>query len=470
MQVDVADLSSVSKKLTFTLPTTKVDAALSEAYDNLRKEVRLKGFRRGKVPRRVLESRFGKHIQNEVGGQLISEAFDSTIKEHEIVPVAQPVVEPGTLKKGNEFVFSVTVEVKPDIAIENWDGIDVEWPAVQVADEEVERELESIRSRNSTVEAIEDESYEASTGDIAMVTASYTVEGREEPWTITDLMVVVNQPMGFGSADWLGDKIEGMTIAAPKVLEGESVPDDAIGDEWNGTTGTLEIKLGELKTNKLPELDDELAQDEGFDSLDLLKADITFKLQEMLSAHAREAAAKFALEKLSENNEFDVPEGLIRSEAQNILQEQINRMLQGGGGRIPKVNLDDLQDEQKTQLLAEGEFSVRRTLILEAIATQLADEVQVTDADLDGRIEELATQMGQQPAAVKGLLQKNGRMEDLRAHLREEKALDIVLERANVIEVDPTAQAADEAAQSEDATAEADASEDQAEGPDEAAE
>jgi len=444
MQVQVEDLSSVSKKLTFTLPKGKVDTALAEAYTNLARDVRMKGFRKGKVPRRVLESRFGKHIQGEVGGQLISEAFDSALKERELVPVSQPVVDPGTLKKGSEFVFSVTVEVKPSVEVKDWEGLDVEWPTVDVPDEEIDKELESIRQRNSTVEALDDKKYKAQTGDIALVTAEYEVEGNPEPWTVEDLMVVVNQPMGFGAADWLGAKIEGMTMARKKSWKAEEVPDGAIDEDWNGSKGKLSVKLTEIKTQKLPELDDDLAQDEGFDSLDLLKADLRFKLQEHLSAHAREVAANFALKKLAEINEFELPPGLVKNEAQNILQEQLNRMMGqmgGAGGQMPKIGLDDLQDEQKTALMADGEFSVRRALILESIATQAGDAVEVTAADLDGRIEQLAAQMNQQPAAVKGLLQKNNRMDDLKQHLREEKALDLILERANVIDVDPVGHA-----------------------------
>ncbi len=436
MQVQVEDLSSVSKKLIITLPTDKVDTALTAAYSNLAKDVNMKGFRKGKVPRRVLESRFGKHIQGEVGGQLISEAFDSAIKEQDLVPVSQPVVDSGTLQKGNDFTFSVIVEVKPTVEVKDWEGLDVEWPTVEVPDAEIEKELESIRQRNSTVEAVEDKKYKVETGDIAMVTAEYEVEGKEEPWTVTDLMVVANQPMGFGAADWLGAKVEGMTMARKKSWKAEEVPDGAIDEDWNGSKGKLSIKLTEIKTQKLPELDDDLAQDEGHDSLDMLKADIQFKLQEHLSAHSREAAATFALKKLAELNEFELPPGLVKAEAQNILQEQLNRMMGQGAGQMPKISLDDLQDEQKTSLLADGEFSVRRALILESIANQAGDAVEVTEADTDERIEQLAQQMNQQPAAVKGLLHKNNRMADLKQHLREEKALDVILERANVIEVE----------------------------------
>jgi trigger factor len=452
MQVQVEDLSSVSKKLTFTLPTDKVDVALTEAYANLRKEVSMKGFRKGKVPRRVLEQRFGKHIQGEVGGQLISDAFDSALKERDLVPVSQPVVDPGELQRGREYTFSVTVEIKPTVEVTGWEGLDVEWPSGEVPDEEIDREIEQIRQRNSTVEALDDKKYKAQTGDIAMVTAEYEVEGKDEPWTITDLMVVVNQPMGFGAADWLGDKIEGMTMARKKSFKNEVVPDGAIDEDWNGSTGKLSIKLTEIKTQKLPELDDDLAQDEGFDSVALLRADIQFKLNERLSAHAREAAGQFALKKLAETNEFEVPEGLVRNEANNILQEQVSRMM-SQGMRAPKISLDNLQEEQQSALLADGDFSVRRALILDSVAVQAGDAVQVTDADIDERIEQLAQQMNQQPAAVKGLLQKNNRMDDLTQHLREEKALDLILERANIIEVELGGQSGDDGQEQEDSAA-----------------
>jgi trigger factor len=431
MQVQIDDLSSVQKKLQFTLDAARIDSALDEAYRNLGKDVRMKGFRKGKVPRRILEQRFGRHIEGEVTGQLISEAFDSAIKEHDITPVSQPIVEQGTLKKGTEYAFSVTIEVRPKVDVQGWEGMEIEWESSEVPADLIEAELEGQRARHGTVE-VAGEDHKAANGDYVLVDATFSHEDLEDK-SLEGLMVMAGSPMGVPVADLLADDVIGLTTGQKKTFRKKfEIPEGALDEEWAGKKAKLAVVVNEIKFTKLPELDDEFAQDLGFDTVDGLRADAQFRLGQHRSDEARARAAGRALKTLIESNEFSVPEGLVRGEGQAILDQNFQQM-RAQGLQMPRMKLEQLPEDTQQQVLEQARFSVRRSLILDAIAD--AAEMEVTDEDIDDKIAEIATELGQQPAAVKGLLNKNHGMEELRARLREDKAMDVLLERAKIIDV-----------------------------------
>jgi trigger factor len=320
MTVQIEDLSPVEKKLSFVIDADAVQEKLDEAYNTLGKQVQMKGFRPGKVPRRILEKRFGRHIKGEVAGGVISDAFDEAIEEHDITPVSQPVIEQGTLAKGEEFTFSLTVEIKPSIELTGWEGIDVEWETVEVADERVDTELDNLRQRNATVEAAE-EGHEVVEGDMVIVEGSFAVEGTDEPRKLDGMMVLAGQATGLPSADWLSDKVLGMKVDDDRAEE-LTAPDNGIGEEYDGKDGKLEFKVTDIKVRKLPELDDDFAQDIGQDSLEMVKADLRFKLEEHEREHARSHAADNAVKTVIAANPFEVPIGLVRGQAEAMLREQ----------------------------------------------------------------------------------------------------------------------------------------------------
>ncbi|MEE2828474.1 MAG: trigger factor family protein, partial [Myxococcota bacterium] len=127
MSLEIEELSTVEKKLSFVVSAEKVDAALEDAYRLLGTQVRINGFRKGKVPRRILERRYAHHIEGEVGGQVISEAFDEAIEEHAIIPVNQPIIEQGKLRAGEDYQFTITIEVKPEVELKTWEGLEIDW-------------------------------------------------------------------------------------------------------------------------------------------------------------------------------------------------------------------------------------------------------------------------------------------------------------------------------------------------------
>lgn len=431
MQVQIEDVSPIQKKLSFVVDQSTVGGKLDEAYGNLARQVRLPGFRKGKVPRHLLEKRYGRAIAGEVASRVISDALQSALTDHKIAAVGQPVVDPGELSAAADYAFSVTVEVKPKLVVEGWDGMDVQWPQVVVPDAEIDAEIDAMRQREATMEAAE-EGHEAAEEDMVWLDATLSAEGKEDQ-TLSNVMLVVGGQ--FGVVDYLDPLVRGLPVGGEKSATLE-LPESA-PEGWAGVIAQVAVKVNEIKLHKMPALDDEFAGDVGFDSLEALRNDVRFKLEEARGQAARAKAAEWALDKLLEQHAFDVPEGLVRAEAETLLQQNLQQLAMRGM-RMRQVRLEQLQDEARERLLREGALSARRALVLEAIADQAG--VEVSDADMDAKIEEIAAEVGQQAAAIKGMLAKRGGTEELRLRLREEKALDLLLERANVVDAPPEAE------------------------------
>ncbi len=432
MSVQVEELNPVTRRLTFVVDAADVEGKLDEAYRTLGKQVNMKGFRPGKVPRKVLEKRFGRHIEGEVAGGVITEAFDEAMEEHDLVPVSQPIIEQGKIERGQDYAFSVTVEIKPDVELSDWKGVAVEWERVEVGDEQVEQELDGMRGRGATVEAAE-EGHVVAEGDMVIVDGTFAVAGKDAPRELKGLMVLAGQLTGMPSADWLADHVVGLKVGDNKT-ETVTPPEQSLGDEYEGNEGELSLTVTEIKVTKLPELDDDFAEDMGFDDLDALKADLRFKLEEHHGNHARGHAANGAIRKVLEKNEFEVPQGLIRAQATSQLREQFQQFARQGL-QMQMPALEDLPEPAQKRFLGEAEFAVRQSLVLEAIAK--AEGLEVTEDDVDDRINKMAEEIGQHPAAIKGLLLKNNGLDGLKERLLEEKALDALLEAAEVIDVEP---------------------------------
>lgn len=432
MEIQVEELSPVSKKVSFVVESARVTRTLDKAYKRLGRDVRIKGFRPGKVPRSLLEKRFASQIEGEVGGQLISEAFEEAVAEHKLIPVSQPIIERSTLKTGEDYRFSVTIEVQPKIEITKWEGIDVEWERVELDEAQVDSELQRMAAQQATLELAGDD-HEADAGDMATVNATFSTEGLED-YSLDTLLVSVSGSMGIAVADFLGTHLSGMKSGEEKTIEDLTIPDDTLSEEWNGKTAKVAISITELKAKTPPTLDDELAQDIGFDSLDELKTDIRSKLTDQMSAHVKSQAANKAIDKLIELNPFELPPGLIRAQAEDSLARNFRQLSQQGFD-IPAVRLDELPEDRQQGLLDESAQMIRQAMLLDAIGE--VAEIEVSDEQIEEHVSRIASEMGQQPAAVKALLARQGAMAGMKEQLREQQIMDLILDRANVIEIEP---------------------------------
>jgi trigger factor len=403
-----------------------VSREVESHYKTLNRNAKLKGFRPGKVPRSILERYYRTQVETEVVSKLIEDSYEKAVEEYHLAPVAAPQVLDRTFASGQDFKYTVTVEVKPEVSVEGYRGLAVEKPAVVVTDDEVEARLKMIQDSHAQLKPLETDR-PLQEKDFAVIDFDGTLDGKPlGGWKVKDHLVEVGSKTLVGGLD---QKLVGLPLQQDRNLV-ISLPEDYPRKELAGKEIQVRVRAKEIKEKILPALDDELAKEAGdFQTLQELKERLRKNLEEQKQAQAAQIAKEKLLDFLREKNPFPVPKSMIDRQVEIIMARTESRLARQG------VQFDSAKlDAQKLResLSPSAEKEVRGNLILEKVAEMEA--ITVSEADLDQRIEQLAAQMNQRVEAVKSQFQQKDRLEDLRAAIREEKTLDFLLSQANVIE------------------------------------
>jgi trigger factor len=426
MKVQIENTGPFEKKIFFEIPREVVSQEVESTYKALNRNVKLKGFRPGKVPRSILERYYKSQVENEVITRLIEDSYGKAVEENNLFPVAPPSVVDRTFEPGKDFTYTVTVEVKPEIAVEGYLDLEVEKPAVMVTDEEVESRLKALQENHAQIKPLEADR-PVQEKDLVIVDFEGSLGGKPlEGWTVKDHLVEVGSQTLVGGLD---RKLIGLPPGQNQEIP-LTLPDDYPRKELAGKDITVRVQVKELKEKILPALDDEFAKEVGdFQNLPELKEGVRKNLQEQKEIQATQAAREKLLDLLREKHPFGVPQSLIDRQVENIMARTEVRLARQGV-KMDTANLDTQKLRESLRPAAEKE--VRSTLILEKVAEK--EEITVNDEEMDQKLEKLAAQMNQRVEAVKSYYRKNDRLEDLRAMIREEKTLDFLLSRAKIKE------------------------------------
>ena len=424
MKVDVESVGSFQKRITMTVPADKVRGELDKAYKKLARQVRLRGFRPGKAPRRVLEARFGPQIEADVANDLINASWRTAMNEQDLQPVSAPSLsDSGSVKAKDGFSFTITVDVRPELELETYTGLDVAYPKVEVQPEEVEAAIQARLEGEAKLEEVTDRPVEK--GDMALVELT-AFDGDEEVAKEFGTMIRTDGDPYYPGIEEL---VIGATIDVP--VEGEvHYADDARTESVAGRTLPTTIKVLSIQRYTVPELSDELAEKLGFEGgAEGMRATIQAQIHEQRDTLARNQARANLLEELIKANAFDVPAGMIE-QSLNMLVEELRLQQSYRTGRDPRTI--HFGAAQMADLRLRSEFAAKSALILEFVAKKEA--IEVTEADLQAKYQELADARGQTIEAVKGWFVKDNSIDDLKDRILEEKTLDWLLERANLVE------------------------------------
>ncbi len=438
MKLDVISLGSHQKKLQFSVPPEKVKAELDRAYNQLKRKVRLHGFRPGKAPRKVLEMRFGSQVISDVATNLIQEGYSTALQEHDIEPVSRPAVdEQGELEASRSFEFSITVDVRPEIELETYTGVEVEAPAVEVTEEEVEDAVRRRLEGQARLVEVSDRPVEK--GDMVLVELTARAEGEEvvsEPGT----MIRTEDDPYYPGVD---DLIVGLETGGEKTAT-VTFSEEARTPEVAGRELEVTVRVQSIQANEIPELTDELAEELGYEGgASALREGIRGEIATAREEASKNQARANVLQALIDTNPFDVPQGMVEQQLEALMQEL--RLQAAYRGRDPRqVTFDEAQ---RADLAIRAEFAVKGGLILEHVAKK--EGLEVTEADLDAKYAELADERGQSVEAIRGWFQKEEAIEELRARLLEEATLDWLLEHAEVVRTAPSEEPASEGAPAE---------------------
>jgi trigger factor len=425
-EMNIEEVSNIGRKLHFTVASNEVKVELEKAYKDLMNKVRMPGFRPGKVPRKMIEARYGPQVKGEVSEKLIEAAYREAVRE---LPVAgrPEVVDQGDVRSDIELTFSIEVDFRPEIEVTGHKGVAVDMPVAKVSQADIDRAIGQRLASQARIEEVTD-TRPVQSGDLVVTELTLTQSGNElvsEPGTMIHTVAERYYPgvegllIGLKTGE---EKAEEVTIGA-----------HAENEDLRGETVLAKVKVINIQAHVVPELDDEVAKALEFDSAKDMTAKLTEQLAEFAESTGKNQARVGVLEKLVESNKFDVPQGMIEEQL-NALVEEL-RMRQAYMGQDPRQL--KFSDAEMTDLRVRAEFAARASCVLDGVARQ--ESIEVSDADLEAKIQEMAEQRGQPVEAIKGYIEQENATPMLTARIQEEKTLDWLLDNAKVTKVDPPA-------------------------------
>ena len=426
MKIQIENTGPIEKKIFFEIPGEVVSQEVDSTYRTLNQNVKLKGFRPGKVPRSILERYYKTQVENEVIAKLIEDSYEKAVEEHHLHPVAAPTILDRTFEAGKDFKYTVTIEVKPEITVEGYLGLEVERPPVTVTEEEVEARLKGLQDSHAKLKPVEADR-PVQEKDLAIVDFEGRLEGKPlEGWKVNDHLVEVGSQSLVGGLD---QKLVGLPCRQERNITltlPETYPQKALA----GKEIQVRLQVKEIKEKVLPALDDEFAKEVGdFSTLQDLRARVRKSLEEQKEAQANQAAKEKLMDLLREKHSFAVPKSMVERQVQHLVA-RTELHLARQGLKLDSASADSQRVRESLTPAAEKE--VRGSLILGKVAEQ--EKISVGDDELEQRLQHLAGGLNQRVEAVKNYYEKKDRLEDLRALMLEEKTLEFLLSKAKTIE------------------------------------
>ncbi|MFD1957639.1 trigger factor [Paenibacillus thailandensis] len=406
----------------------KVAAALDQAFKKVVKKVNVPGFRKGKVPRGIFESRFGvEALYQDAIDIILPDAYSEAVKENKLEPVDRPEIDIEQFAKGETFKFKAKVTVKPEVKLGDYKGIEVPALSDEVSEEEINAELERLQQRHAELTTIDEG--EAQNTDIAVIDFEGFVDGvpfeggKSERYSLE---------LGSGSfIPGFEDQVVGMNIGDFKDVE-VTFPESYHVAELAGKPAVFKVKLHEIKRKNLPALDDEFAKDVSeFDTLDEYKKDLADKLKER-KAKDNEAAREMAvIEKAAEAAEVEIPNAMIEREIDFMVRDFENRLrMQGMNMELYYQFSGQNESVLRDQMRSDAEKRVLNNLVLEAIAS--AENIEVTEEDVTAELEKLAPSYNRSVEEIRELFTRNGSIESLREDLKLRKTIQFLVDNSKV--------------------------------------
>lgn len=429
MSVQVEKLEHNMVKMTIEVEAAEFDAATKKAYNKKKGSFNLPGFRKGKVPMNVIEKTYGAGVfYEDAANDIMPKAYSDAVDEAGLDVVSRPEVDVTQIGKGENFIFTATVAVKPEVTLGQYKGLEVDKQTAEVTDEEVEAELKKAQEQNAREITVEDRAVKE--GDVITLNYAGTVDG--VPF---DGGTAQNQKLEIGShsfIDTFEDQLVGLNIGDEKDVE-VTFPEEYHAPELSGKEAVFHVKVLGITEKQLPAIDDDFAQDTTeFDSLEEYKADIRAKLLEGKEERAKVAMQDALVEKAIEGAQMDIPDAMIDSQVEQMVEEFKQRVTYQGlsfeqylqfTGQDPAAFTENMRPEAVKR--------IQSTLVLEAIAA--AEAIEATDEDLHKEFERMAAMYQMDAAQVEGFMPPEQK-ESMKKDLAVQKAVDFLLEQAKLTE------------------------------------
>lgn len=434
MSLQVEKLEKNMAKLTIEVSAEDLDKAMEKAYQKQKSRISLPGFRKGKAPRKMIESMYGKGVfMEDAVNSLVPQEYTKALGECDLEIVSQPEINVTQMEPGKALIFTADVAVKPEVTLGDYKGVEVPKSEITVTDEEVDAEVKKEQDKNARTVAVEDRA--AANGDITTIDFEGFVDGVAfEGGKGTDYALTLGSGTFIpGFEDQLvgantGDHVE------VKV----TFPEEYQAKELAGKEAVFQCDVKKIETKEVPELDDEFAKDVSeFDTLAEYKEDVKKKLTEKKEKEARTAKENAAVDKAIENAQMDIPELMTKTECRQMMDDFSRRMQQQGLSmeqyfQFTGQSMDKMMEDMKPQALKR----IQTRLVLEKIAE--VENIQPTEDEVNEEISKMAEMYKMEADKLKDLIGEN-EMEQMKKDMAVQKAVTVIADAA--VEVEKAADA-----------------------------
>lgn len=427
MKSSVEQLSPTRVRINVEVPFTELEADFQRAYKELAKQVRLPGFRPGKAPVKLLEARFGREAMLD---QVVSEAlparYGQAVAESEVQPLGQPSIEVTKKEYGEELAFTAEVDIRPKITVPDLSSLKVSVDPVEVGDDDVDAELESLRARFGTLTGVD---RPVELGDFVSIDLSATVDGEEVPNAAAEGL---SHEVGSGRLiAGLDDALVGLSVDESKEFTAQLATGEHAGKDAQVT-----VAVKSVKERELPEPDDEFAQlASEFDTIDELRSNLRDQVGQVKRAQQAEQIRNAAIDALLEQVDVPLPEAIVKAQVDDAVHNALHGF-DHDEAKFAEALREQGKSRQQFEVDAQNaaESDVKRQLLLDALADEL--DIQVGQEDLTERLLMTSQQYGIEPQQLLAYLQENNQLPAMFADVRRGRTIAAVVQAATVTDSD----------------------------------
>jgi trigger factor len=426
LTVKVDKPSSCLRHVVVTIPRVEIDRYFRKTFDEIAPRADLPGFRAGKVPRKLLESRFRQTAQDQVKSSLVMDSLQQITEGGEFSAISEPDMDYGAVEipATGDFTYEFKIEVRPEFASPNWKGLDIAKTEFELTDAEVETQLTRTLERVTQGEACDGE---ARIGDRLVVTIKFTLDGRLVS-AIEEQLVTLRQKLSLADsfiedfgAQLVGAKEGDVRSTKVKVL------DTSLNESYRGVEVDAEVKIIEIRRVNPEGLSQNVLESLGFDSADELKNFVREELQRQCEYHQNQLIREQVTSKLTEGADWELPQALVRRQADRELHRRVLELRRSG---FTDDQIRSVINNVRRNIESETQVALRQHFVLEKIAEDLS--IEPTEAEYDAEIELIAQQGDLTVRQVRTKLERGGQMDALRNQILERRVIEQIVAEANV--------------------------------------
>ena len=422
--VKIEELSPVKKKMSLEIPWDEVKNELDAVYHDVGKKARLKGFRPGKIPRKVLETYFKDQAEGETTTNIVNKYYWQTLEEKGIVALSRPEINQEGIKENTNFSFTASFEIEPELEPKNYKGLDLEKEEVRVTDDDVQKRIDEIRHMFATMEEVK-EDRAAVEGDFVVIDFEGTLNGE-----VYQELKAENYFLEIGSGKFVPgfeEQLVGIKKEGKKEIK-VTFPADYHESKFAGQEVVFNVAVKSMKEKKLPENDENLIKNfEKYNTFEDFKNDVCASLKEKNQQTTKIDLQNSITEKLIKDNDFEVPPSLVERQIYYMMADTQRRMMTAG---IDEEQAMDFSLKMHDKFKDDAEKTVKSFLLLKKIAQK--ESLTVDETDIEKYLQDLAAQHRRDYESLKKMYEEEDRKENLKLEIMQKKVFDFIEQNANI--------------------------------------